>query len=143
MNLRTRIQLRALRAIAAVQAAAPVGSQYAQSARIGAVLGALVGPAVACAQGFIRGMQNMNTLMQAGVALLITIGLLGGLAMILGGLWAWYKKADGGRGGEDVSYAKIFGQIGAGGLAMALGWVGVNVVETLGGSSSDIGRSIK
>jgi hypothetical protein len=114
--------------------------QVQQSARIGLIAGAVLGVSGASAQGFIQGMQNMNTLMQGAVAVLITIGLVGGLGAILGGLWSAYKKHD--RGNDDVSWAKIGMQIGAGGMMMALGWVGVNVVSTLGGSSSDIGKSI-
>ncbi len=110
------------------------------SARIGMAMGSFLAASPVLAQGFIRGFQNLGTLAQAGVTLLISIGLLGGLGMILGGCFSAYKKYD--RGNDDVSWGKIGIQIGAGGFAMALGWVGVNVVETMGGSSSDIGRQL-
>lgn len=111
------------------------------AARLGLLAGALLGPCVAGAQGFIQGFQNLNQLTQIATGLVIGLGLLGGLGMVLGGLVTmWNKYND--RGSQDSSWAKIGIQITAGGFAMALGWVGLNVVETLGGSSSDIGRSI-
>jgi hypothetical protein len=124
----------------AAYAALSDATMYKEAAQIGAGLGLLLGPTMVSAQGFIRGFQNMNTLMQLGIGFIILVGLLGGLGMVLGGVVSWYKKYD--RGNDDVSYAKIASQIAAGGLGMALGWVGTQVVETLGGSSSDIGRSI-
>lgn len=111
------------------------------AARFGAMAGMVLGPAAVSAQGFVRGFQNLSSLAQIGIGLLIAIGLLGGLGMIMGGLFTAYKKYDN-RGGDDAGWGKIGIQIAAGGLAMALGWVGTNVVETLGGSSSDIGRTI-
>lgn len=110
------------------------------AARIGLAAGMVLGFSPAWAQGFIRGFENLNTLSQVGTTLLISLGLLGGLGMILGGCFSAYKKYD--RGNDDVTWGKIGMQIAAGGSAMALGWVGVNVVETLGGSQSDIGRQI-
>ena len=142
MKLRNRIQMGLTGALAALHGAALTREQYAQSARIGAGLGVLAGPLAVHAQGFIRGIQNTNTLFQAGVTVLITLGLLGGLGMVAGGLWNWYKKGEA-RGGEDITWGKIGMQIAAGGLCMALAWVGSSVVETLGGSTSDIGRAIK
>jgi hypothetical protein len=115
-------------------------AMYREAMQIGTGLGLLLGPTLVFAQGFVRGFQNLNTLVQLIVGFLILLGLVGGLGMILGGLISAYKKHD--RGNDDVSWAKIAMQMGAGGLAMALGWVGTQVVETLGGSSSDIGRSI-
>ena len=114
---------------------------HSQSAQIGAGIGLLAQGMPVMAQGFIKGFGNMNTLLQLGVGLLVTLGLLGGLGMILGGLVSAYKKYD--RGNDDVTWAKISMQVAAGGFAMALGWVGMQVVETLGGSSADIGRSIR
>ncbi|MEJ8837585.1 hypothetical protein [Ramlibacter sp. AN1133] len=112
------------------------------SARIGFMLGTIVGPSLAGAQGFITGFQNLNSLGSQVVALLTVIGLVGGLGMILGGLFSAYKKYDN-RGGDDGGWGKIAVQIGAGGLGMALGWVGTNVVATMGGSASDIGKSLR
>lgn len=111
-----------------------------QSARLGAMSGTVLAAAPVMAQGFIRGFQNMNQLMQLVVGFIVLIGLVGGLGMVLGGLVSAYKKYD--RGNDDISWAKICMQVGAGGFAMALGWVGIQVVETLGGSASDIGKSI-
>lgn len=125
----------------AVYANLPAAREHLMAAKIGAMLVPLVTAGPAMAQGFIRGLQNMNILAQAIVALIITIGLLAGLSYVLGGLVSAYKKYD--RGNEDVTWGKIAIQIGAGGLAMALGWVGIQVVETLGGSSSEIGKSIR
>ncbi len=89
---------------------------------------------------FIQAFTNMNTLAQKIIAFLTLIGLVAGLGMILGGLYSAYKKYD--QRNEDTGWGKIALQIGAGGMCMALGWVGVNVVQTLGGSTSDIGKSI-
>lgn len=116
------------------------GQTYNVNMRLGLIGGQLLVVAPAFAQGFVNGFRNLNTLTQAGIGLLILIGALGGLGFILGGLMAMYKKYD--RGNDDVSWGKIGLQIAAGGLAMALSWVGVQVVETLGGSQSDIGRTL-
>ena len=94
----------------------------------------------AMAQGFVQGFTNLKTLTDLGIGLLILIGLLGGLGMILGGLVSAWKKYD--SRNDDITWSKIGLQITAGGFAMARGWVGMQVVETLGGSSSDIGKSI-
>jgi hypothetical protein len=93
----------------------------------------------AFAQGFVQGFTNLKTLANLGVGLLIIIGLLGGLGMVLGGLVSAWKKYD--SRNDDITWSKIGLQITAGGFAMALGWVGMQVVETLGGSASDIGKS--
>lgn len=111
-----------------------------RSAQTGATVGLILGPVLCNAQGFIKGFQNMNTLTQQIIGFIVLLGLLGGLGMVLGGLFSAYKKYD--NRNDDVSWAKISIQMAAGGLAMALGWVGQGVVETLGGSSSDIGRSV-
>ncbi len=94
----------------------------------------------ALAQGFIEGFANLKTLANLGVGLLIIIGLLGGLGMVLGGLVSAWKKYD--SRGDDITWSRIGLQIVAGGFAMALGWVGMQVVETLGGSAGDVGKSI-
>lgn len=112
---------------------------YKSSARVGAMAAPFVAVSPAMAQGFIQGFQNLNALAQAGIGLLIAIGMLGGLGFILGGLFNMYKKYD--RGNDEITWGKIGVQIGAGGLAMALAWVGVSVVETLGGNQGDIGRN--
>lgn len=136
-----RMKLALLTATVAA-AAAPVDRRVLRGAAGFGMLGSMfAGPAYAQGAGFIKGFQNLNLLMQTGIGLLIAIGLLGGLGMIMGGLFTAYKKYDN-RGGDDSGWGKIALQIGAGGLAMALGWVGTNVVETMGGSSGDIGKSI-
>ena len=111
---------------------------YKTSMRLGAMAGPFLASAPVMAQGFIQGFQNLNTLAQAGVGLLIIVGMLGGLGFILGALFSMYKKYD--RGNDEITWGKIGVQLGAGGLAMALSWVGVQVVETLGGNQGDIGR---
>lgn len=113
---------------------------YKTSARLGAMAAPFVACAPAMAQGFIRGFQNLNQLTQAGIGLLIAVGMLGGLGFILGALFSMYKKYD--RGNDEITWGKIGVQLGAGGLAMALSWVGVQVVETLGGGQGDIGRKL-
>jgi hypothetical protein len=136
-----RMKLALLTATVAA-AAAPVDRRVLRGAAVLGMAGSMfAGPAYAQGVGFIKGFQNVNSLMQAGIAVLIAIGLLGGLGMIMGGLFTAYKKYDN-RGGDDSGWGKIALQIAAGGLAMALGWVGTNVVETLGGTGSDIGKSI-
>ena len=112
---------------------------YKTSARLGAMAAPFVASAPAMAQGFIQGFQNLNQLTQAGIGLLIAVGMLGGLGFILGALFSMYKKYD--RGNDEITWGKIGVQLGAGGLAMALAWVGVQVVETLGGGQGDIGRN--
>lgn len=117
----------------------------ARAARDAVVYGraaGLVGVAFAAVaqQGFITGFTNLNTLAALGITLLIALGLLGGLGMVLGGLVSAWKKYD--SRNDDITWSRIGLQITAGGFAMALGWVGIQVVETLGGSSSDIGKSI-
>lgn len=113
---------------------------YKTNMLIGAVVGQLLVASPVFAQGFVNGFKNLDTLAQSGIGLLILVGALGGLGFILGGLFSMYKKYD--RGNDDVTWGKIGLQVAAGGLAMALSWVGVQVVETLGGNQSDIGRSL-
>jgi len=113
---------------------------YKTNISLGAIVGQVFVAAPVFAQGFVSGFRNLDTLAQSAIGLLILIGALGGLGFILGGLFSMYKKYD--RGNDDVTWGQIGLQIAAGGLAMALSWVGVQVVETLGGSQSDIGRSL-
>jgi hypothetical protein len=127
--------------VSSLIANAPKAKDYALSARLGLMVSPIIASGPALAQGFIRGLSNLNTLGQLLVGFITLIGLVAGLGMVLGGLFSAYKKFD--RGNDEVTWAKISIQIGAGGLAMALGWVGINVVETMGGSSSDIGRSVR
>lgn len=115
-------------------------AQLRLSAQLGALSSMVLAAAPAMAQGFIKGFQNMNTLMQLVVGFIVLVGLVGGLGMVLGGLVSAYKKYD--RGNDEVTWSRIALQTAAGGFAMALGWVGTQVVETLGGSASDIGKSI-
>ncbi len=106
----------------------------------GRIAGVVVMTGSAVAQGFIAGFTNLKTLADLGVGLLIILGLLGGLGMVLGGLVSAWKKYD--SRNDDITWSKIGLQICAGGFAMALGWVGMQVVETLGGSAGDIGKSV-
>ncbi len=106
----------------------------------GRVVGIALVAGSSVAQGFVQGFTNLKTLADLGVGLLIIIGLLGGLGMVLGGLVSAWKKYD--SRNDDITWSKIGLQITAGGFAMALGWVGMQVVETLGGSASDVGKSI-
>lgn len=113
---------------------------YNQAFRLGACASPLFAMSPALAQGFINGFQNLNTLAQAAIGLLILLGVLGGLGFILGACFSLYKKYD--RGNDDIGWGKIGIQLAAGGLGMALSWVGVQIVETLGGSEADIGRQL-
>jgi hypothetical protein len=100
----------------------------------------LVGVESARAQGFSSGVQNLRSLMGEGAALVIAAGLLVGLVFILVAASDAYKK--GARGNDDITWPSIAFKVFAGAFAMTLGWVGVQSVETLGGSGSDIGRGI-
>lgn len=113
---------------------------YNVNMRLGILAGQALFVAPAFAQGFVNGFRNLDALAQMAIGLLVLVGALGGLGFILGGLFSMYKKYD--RGNDDVTWGKIGLQIAAGGLAMSLAWVGVQVVETLGGSQSDIGRNL-
>jgi hypothetical protein len=84
--------------------------------------------------------QNVTQFFQVLINVITVLGVLAGLGFVLSGLFSAYKKYD--RGNDDVTWGKIAMQIGAGGLCMALAAVGIMVVETLGGSATDIGRSL-
>lgn len=113
---------------------------YNQAFRLGACASPFLVVTPVLAQGFVNGFKNLNTLAQSAIGLLILIGVLGGLGFILGACFSLYKKYD--RGNDDIGWGKIGLQLAAGGLGMALSWVGVQIVETLGGSESDIGRQL-
>ncbi len=113
---------------------------YSQSARIGAMLGVVAMPGYAAAQGFINGFKNLTVLAQAGVGLIIICGVLMGLGFIIGAVVSLYKKEV--SKSEEITWARVGMQFFAGGLGMAIAWVGSQVVETLGGSGSDIGRTL-
>lgn len=110
---------------------------YASAMKLGLRPALLLMCSPAFAQGFIDGFKNLGDLTKLGIALLISVGVLVGVGLILGALVAMYKKER--RGQDDITWSQIALQIAAGGLSMALSWVGVQVVETLGGSASDIG----
>lgn len=103
-------------------------------------VGLLAAASGARAQGLISAGSNVERLVQVGITIIIAVGVLAGLGFILKGLWDLTSKTA--RGNDDITWGSISSKIGGGGLAMALGWLGVQVVETLGGSAGDIGRGI-
>lgn len=105
-----------------------------------ATVGLLMAASGARAQGLISAGTNFERLTQVGITIVIALGVLAGLAFILKGLSDMISKTS--RGNDDITWSSIAQKIGGGGLAMALGWLGVQVVETLGGSAGDIGRGI-
>jgi hypothetical protein len=115
-------------------------NSYIQSMRLGAAVGAPMASMPAMA-ALTTGFANLNSLAQLGISLMIALGMLGGLGFVLGACVSLFKKYD--RGNDDITWGKIGMQFFAGGLGMALSWVGIQIVETLGGSASDIGRSLK
>ncbi len=100
----------------------------------------LMGASGARAQGLISASQNLTSLFGTVTTALIALGVLAGLGFMLKGLMDLASKTA--RGNDDITWGSIASKIGGGGLAMALGWLGVQVVETLGGSGGDIGRGI-
>lgn len=118
-----------------------MSQSYTAAMRVGGLLSAaLAGAPVMAAGGLINGFTNLNSLIQLGIGIMIAIGLMAGLGFVLGACMSMYKKYD--RGNDEITWSKIGMQFFAGGLGMALGWVGIQIVETMGGSASDIGKSM-
>ena len=96
----------------------------------------LAGPTFAAGLETIFG--NLESATKIGIQFLVAVGVIAGLGLILGGLFSMYKKYE--RGNDDITWGTIGLQIASGGLAMALSFVGVLVVETLGGGKGNIGE---
>jgi len=112
-----------------------------QKAREAMIVGALLAwTAPAFAQtGWMRGVKNTSDLAQAGITLVVYIFLLLGLIAFGSAgkaLWDMSKGRD-----EEINVGKkVVLPIIGGAFMVAIWYVGLNSVETLGGSSSDIGR---
>ena len=96
------------------------------------------GNTFAAADGLATIFSNLEDATKIGIKFLVAVGVIAGLGLILGGLFSMYKKYE--RGNDDITWGTIGLQIASGGLAMALAFVGVLVVQTLGGEEDNIGK---
>ena len=85
---------------------------------------------------------NIRQLGQSVIGVLIMAGVVGGIAAILYGGKLWWDKANN-RTGDDVKAMSIVFSMVAGAFMLALSFVAVTTVETLGGSQSDVGDTSK
>jgi uncharacterized membrane protein YwzB len=111
----------------------------ADSARYAAILATVVLGNAAHA-GWVDGFRNVGTLAQVAITTLIGLCALAGI-----GAFAYAGKLllkKGGDRGDDVEWSKIGYATVAGVFLVAISWVALQSVETLGGSASDIGRGI-
>lgn len=106
-----------------------------------ALMASVAMPSARAAGGFLTTIQNMTYLAKAMTLLLIAAGVLSGLGLIAYGLLQMHKKGNQQR--DDISWMSIFLSIIAGAGLLALTYIGTAGVETLGGSSGDIGRPIQ
>lgn len=104
---------------------------------VGAVIAAAFAVAPAHAQGMINMANNMTRFFQVATQVVIAGGVLGGLGVIGWAVSQMIKK--GGDRGEDITWMSIGLKFVGGAFLLALSWVGVSVLETLGGNSSNIG----
>lgn len=107
---------------------------------IGAFLSTAFAVAPVQAQGMINMANNATRFFQVGTQVLIAAGVLGGLGVIAMAVMQMVKK--GGDRGEDITWMSIGLKFVGGAFLLALSWVGVSVLETLGGNSSNVGGRI-
>jgi hypothetical protein len=99
---------------------------------------AVVAAASPARAGWIDGMNNAAQLGNAGkVAAIAVFGFVGLCAIGYGGKMLWDK---GGERGEDIKASRIVFTLIGGSVMMALSYIALQSVETLGGSAADIGR---
>lgn len=89
--------------------------------------------------GWATAFGNLTTLAKIGMGTVIAAFGFGGLASLGYGLNLLLKK--GGDRGDDIEWKRIAYTMIAGSLMLALGWVAVQTVLTLGGSQGDIGNT--
>jgi hypothetical protein len=88
--------------------------------------------------GWIDGMNNVATLGNTGkTAAIAVFGFVGLCAVGYGGKLLWEK---GGERGEDIKASRIVFTLVGGAVMMALSYIALQSVETLGGSAADMGR---
>lgn len=107
---------------------------------IGALFSILFAAAPAHAQGVINMANNGIRFFQVLTALLIAAGVTSGLGTIAWAISQMIKK--GNDRGEDITWLSIGLKFIGGAFLLALSWVGVSVLETLGGNASNVGGSL-
>lgn len=73
--------------------------------------------------------------------LLVALFALGGLGAVGRGAFLFIKK--GGERGDDIEWSKIGFLMVGGTLAMVIGWFAFGLVEAVGGSANDVGRTVQ
>lgn len=118
----------------------PINAAGARNALAAAALLGMSAAAMAQGTGWERMFSNLTSLGKTGATAVTALAFLAGLvALAYGGKLLWDK---GGERGEDIKMGRIAFTIIGGTVMLALGWVGTQTVETLGGQASDIGSSI-
>ncbi len=107
---------------------------------VGTALLGMSAAAMAQGAGWERMFTNLTSLGKTGATAVTALAFLAGLvALAYAGKLLWDK---GGERGEDIKMGRIVFSIVGGTVMLALSFVAVQTVETLGGQQSDIGTPI-
>jgi len=123
--------------------AVPSASDMQVAGKLGAAGALLLAAGVATAQtsnGIITGVTNATNTAKAIISFIAVVGVLAGLGFMLAAAMDIHKKHNNSR--DDISWGMITGKAVAGAVALALTYFGTQLVVTLGGSASDIGKSL-
>lgn len=118
----------------------PSAREFRMAARMLLVAGLLFAWGLASAQGLVQMFNNASVVVRAIIGFISLAGVLVGLGFVFNALVKMWKKHNDDR--NDISWGSIVGQAAAGSGCMALTWLAVQFVLTLGGSQSDIGRTL-
>jgi len=115
-----------------------------QNIRFAAACGLILMADMASAQtsgtaGWVTAFTNLGTLAKVGVGMVLAMFVFGGVATLGYSVTLLLKK--GGDRGDDIEWKRIGYSMIAGALMLALGWVAVQTVLTLGGNAGDIGNT--
>lgn len=92
------------------------------------------------AQGWIQGFNNVTALGRAGVTTVTVVCfMLGLIAIAFGGKLLWDK---GGERGEDIKPSRIVFTFIGGAVLVALGFIALQTVLTMGGTQADMGAAV-
>lgn len=120
----------------------PAASDMSAAAKTGVVGTMLLAQSLAVAEsnGLLTGITNATTGVKALIGLIAVVGVLAGLGFMFAAASAMYKKHNNSR--DDITWGDITMKAVAGAVCMALVYFGTQFVVALGGSASDIGKTL-